>query len=138
MVVGAIVVSCVADPATRPSPAEAAQVLARLDTITNYTARFFCTDCDGPRAVIIRQNPTDGPFGPLVLSPSRPLSPSDYGTIYGLPPYGLPPPYWPPFVLVDSIRAVPAPSSPSLPPPPRTVTNGPPMAGGRQVTGHAR
>lgn len=135
VVVGAIVVSCVADPATRPSPAEAAQVLARLDTITNFTGRFFCTDCDGPHAFILRQSATDGPFGPFpALSPNRPLS-ADSGAIYGLPPYGLPPPYygaWPPFVLVDSIREVPVPS-PSLQP--RAIVN-PPMAAGVRRRGY--
>ncbi len=36
------------------SPTEAAAVLARLDSPANATQRFVCTDCDGPRVVVVR------------------------------------------------------------------------------------
>ena len=57
------------------APAEAAQVLARLDSPANRTHVVACGDCDGPRVVVIPSSPTSGPFGAFpTFPPSRPLS----------------------------------------------------------------
>lgn len=57
------------------TPAQAAAVLARLDSITNRTNVFVCIDCDGPRVTVIRSSPTAGPFGEFPPLPRlRPLN----------------------------------------------------------------
>ena len=47
------------------SAAEAAALLARLDSPANRTHVFVCTDCDGPRIAVAPYRPGDGPFGPF-------------------------------------------------------------------------
>jgi hypothetical protein len=54
---------------------EAAAVLARLDSPSNFARRSLCTDCDGPRVFVIPSSPTSGPFGPFPPYPvQRPLN----------------------------------------------------------------
>lgn len=87
VVVGAIVVSCVIDPVTRPSSAEAVRIL-RADhmasdmTDVNLAA---CGDCDGPRYnVVVSSSPTAGPFGEFpAFPPARRLD----GTPFTQPPW---------------------------------------------------
>jgi len=57
--------------AAPPLPAAvAAQVMARLDSPANFTGRFVCTDCDGPRVIVLPANRGGGPFGPFAPFPS--------------------------------------------------------------------
>lgn len=57
------------------APAEAAAVLARLDSPANRTHVVACADCDGPRVFVITSSPTSGPFGAFPrFPPSRPLN----------------------------------------------------------------
>lgn len=65
VVVGAIVVSCVVDPATRPSPAEAAAILAPYQFVAPPPIG------GGPTFAILASSPTAGPFGEF-----RPFSPA--------------------------------------------------------------
>jgi len=55
-------------------PAVAAQIMARLDSPANFSGRFVCTDCDGPRVIVLPANPGGGPFGPFApFTPARRL-----------------------------------------------------------------
>ena len=65
-------------PAQRIPPAEALAILARMDSPSNWTNRFHCSDCDGPRVTIVPYHPGDGPFG-------------------SFPEYNLPPLYFTPY-----------------------------------------
>ena len=62
-------------------PAEALAILARMDSPSNWTNRFNCRDCDGPRATIVPYHPDEGPFGrfPVYVPP---LAYSYYGSSY--------------------------------------------------------
>ena len=54
-------------------PAEAAAVLARLDSPANRTNVFVCgDDCAGPRVIVVPQKPREAPAGPRVVL--RPLN----------------------------------------------------------------
>jgi len=55
-------------------PAEAAAVLARLDSPANRTNVFVCIDCDGPRSASTGSRPGDGPFGPFPIYRFPPLN----------------------------------------------------------------
>lgn len=48
----------------RLTPAEAAAVLARMDSTTNRTHVFVCMDCDGPRYAVAPNWPLFQPFPP--------------------------------------------------------------------------
>ena len=56
------------------SPADAAAVLARLDSTSNWTNRFTCGDCDGPRVTLAPYRPGEGPFGPFPVYEFAPLN----------------------------------------------------------------
>lgn len=60
LVLTQIVITSTAPPMP---PAEAAAVLARLDSPSNRTNVFVCGDCTGPTAVVIRSSPASGPYG---------------------------------------------------------------------------
>ena len=67
-------------PAERIPPAEALAILARMDSPSNWTNRFHCSDCDGPRVTIVPYHPGDGPFGPF---PEYNLPPLYFASYYG-------------------------------------------------------
>jgi hypothetical protein len=78
-IVGAIVVSCLVDPATRPTPAEAARILAPYQFVYVEPAPPM-----GPTVVIIGSSPADGPFGPFpALPPAQRLD----GSLLSSPPW---------------------------------------------------
>ena len=52
-------------------PAEAAAVLARLDSPANATHRVFWPPADGPLVVVIPSSPTSGPFGEFPRYPAQ-------------------------------------------------------------------
>ena len=52
-------------PAQKIPAAEALAILARMDSTSNWTNRFTCRDCDGPRVTVVPYYPNDGPFGPF-------------------------------------------------------------------------
>ncbi len=58
----------------RLTPAEAARVLATSPGLSNATGRFVCSDCDGPRVVVIPSRTGEGPFGPFPRYRFRPLN----------------------------------------------------------------
>ena len=70
----------VVSPAQRIPPAEALAILARMDSSSNWTNRFHCSDCDGPRVTIVPYHPGDGPFGPF---PEYNLPPLYFTSYYG-------------------------------------------------------
>ena len=49
----------------RIPPEQALAILSRMDSPSNWTNRFTCTDCDGPRVTIIASRAEHGPFGPF-------------------------------------------------------------------------
>ena len=63
------------------SPAVAAQIMARLDSPANFTGRFVCIDCDGPRVIVLPADPGDGPFGPFAPFPTRAPSRRESGVV---------------------------------------------------------
>ena len=67
-------------------PAEAAEILAGVDSPANMTGRFVCTDCDGPHVVLVPSEPGAGPFGRF--PPFRPRRRLD-GTLLSQPPWSL-------------------------------------------------
>lgn len=71
--------------AAAPTPEQSAQILARLDSPSNFSKRFVCTDCDGPHAGIIPSRAGDGPFGPFPQYAFPPLGCCSffYGGGYG-------------------------------------------------------
>ncbi len=77
------------------APAEAAAVLARLDTPANRTNVFVCGDCDGPRVIVIPSRLGEGPFGPF---PRYRFPPPNCWSVYisGVPWFGPLPSRWPP------------------------------------------
>jgi hypothetical protein len=78
-IVGALVVSCLVDPATRPTPAEAARILEPYQFVYVEPAPPM-----GPTVVIFGSNPTDGPFGPF---PALPQAPRLDGSMLSAPPW---------------------------------------------------
>jgi hypothetical protein len=55
-------------------PAEAAAIMARLDSPANVTGRVLWPAADGPLVVIVGSSPTAGPFGEFApFPPSFPL-----------------------------------------------------------------
>ena len=81
LIVAQLVVYSAAPPL---SAADAAAVLARLDSASNWTNRVACRDCDGPRVTIVPYRPGDGPFGAF---PIFELAPLDCCTFYQAPIY---------------------------------------------------
>lgn len=71
--------------ASAPTPEQSAQILAHLDSPSNFSQRFVCTDCDGPRADIIPSRAGDGPFGafPQYYFPPLGCCSFNYGGYYG-------------------------------------------------------
>jgi hypothetical protein len=63
MILELLIAAQIVSSAPPLSPAEAAQVMARLDSPANATGRFVCLDCDGPHVIVISSRPQDGPFG---------------------------------------------------------------------------
>jgi hypothetical protein len=63
MILALVFVAQIVSSSPPLSPAEAAAVLARLESPSNFATRFVCTDCDGPRVVVADGAATDGPFG---------------------------------------------------------------------------
>ena len=70
----------------RPSPEQALAILARLDSPSNWTNRFSCSDCDGPRVTIVPYRAGEGPFGPFPVDETAPLN---WGSFYQMPIYRL-------------------------------------------------
>ena len=70
---------------SRIPTAEALAILARMDSTSNWTNRFNCRDCDGPRVTIVPYHPDDGPFGRF---PVYALPPLAWGSYYGSSYYG--------------------------------------------------
>ena len=68
----------IVNSAPKIPPAEALAILARMESTSNWTNRFTCNDCDGPRVTIVPYHPGDGPFGRF---PVYELS-SYYGATY--------------------------------------------------------
>src|SRR5687768_8253434 len=64
-IVGAVVVSCLVNPATRLTPAEAARILEPRQFVYVEPATSM-----GPTVVIFGSSPTDGPFGPFPAFPA--------------------------------------------------------------------
>jgi hypothetical protein len=77
----------VVTPAERIPPAKALAILARLDSPSNWTNRFHCSDCDGPRVTIVPYHPGDGPFGPFPVYYLPPHYFTSYGGSYYAPYY---------------------------------------------------
>ena len=72
-------------------PAQAAAIMARVDSVANWTNRRLCVDCDGPRfASTGSRGPSAGPWEFPPPSPPRRLD----GTLLTDPPA-----YWPPTVI---------------------------------------
>lgn len=70
--------------ASPPIPAaDALGILARLDSPSNWTNRFVCSDCDGPRVTVVPYRAGDGPFGRF---PAFQFGPLD--RYYQVPIYG--------------------------------------------------
>jgi len=70
---------------TAPTAEQSAQILANLESPSNFTKRFICTDCNGPRVAIVYSRAEDGPFGPF---PYYPFTPVGWGSYYGYSGYG--------------------------------------------------
>jgi hypothetical protein len=65
------------------SPAEAAAIMARVDSTANWTNRRVCTDCDGPRVASTgSRGPSSGPWDFPPETPRRRLD----GTLLTDPP----------------------------------------------------
>ncbi len=78
-IIGALVVSCLVDPATRPTPAEAARILEPNQFVYVEPAPPM-----GPTVVIFGSSPADGPFGAFPAFPSaRRLD----GSLFSAPPW---------------------------------------------------
>jgi hypothetical protein len=87
--------------AAAPTPEQSAQILAQLDSPSNFSKRFVCTDCDGPYVDILPSRAGDGPFGPFPQYYFPPLGYSFYyGGFYGARPW------WNQGVYVSSIAPV--------------------------------
>jgi hypothetical protein len=78
-----------------PTPEQSAHILAQLESPSNFSKRFVCTDCDGPHAGVIPSRAGDGPFGPFPQYVFPPLgccsfyySGYGYGGHYGGGYYG--------------------------------------------------
>src|SRR5688572_5097111 len=79
IIVGAVVVSCLVDPATRPTPAEAARILEPYQFVYAEPRPPM-----GPSVIIVGSSPADGPFGPFADSPpARRLD----GSSFSAPPW---------------------------------------------------
>ena len=79
--VGALVVSCLVDPATRPTPAEAARILEPYQFVYVEPAPPM-----GPTVIIVGSSPTEGPFGPFpAFPPARRLD----GSLLSVPPWNV-------------------------------------------------
>ena len=76
----------IVNSAPRIPPAEALAILARMDSTSNWTNRFNCSDCDGPRVTIVPYHPGDGPFGRFPVS--------ELSSYYGAPYYSSYTPYY--------------------------------------------
>jgi hypothetical protein len=84
----------IVNSAPKIPPAEALAILARMDSPSNWTNRFICNDCDGPRVTMMPYRRDDGPFGPFpvyelqsyfsapYLSSYTPYYASPYASIY--------------------------------------------------------
>lgn len=70
--------------APKPSAEQALAILARMDSPSNWTNRFTCGDCDGPRVTIAPYRAGDGPFGPF---PHYEMPPLYFGSFYQTPVY---------------------------------------------------
>jgi len=78
-IVGAVVVSCLVNPATRLTPAEAARILEPRQFVYVEPAPPM-----GPTVVIFGSSPTDGPFGPF---PAFPAAKRLDGSLLSAPPW---------------------------------------------------
>ena len=70
----------IVNAAPKIPPAEALAILARMDSPSNWTNRFICSDCDGPHVTVMPYHPDDGPFGRF---PVYELPPIATGSYYG-------------------------------------------------------
>jgi hypothetical protein len=67
------------------SPAEAVRVLRGSQSLADRTNVYVLTpDDDGPRSIVIRSKPGDGPFGPFPKYEPRPQY--VHGITFKLPP----------------------------------------------------
>lgn len=76
----------IVNSAPKIPPAEALAILARMDSTSNWTNRFNCNDCDGPRVTIVPYHPGDGPFGRFPVF--------ELSSYYGAPYYSSFTPYY--------------------------------------------